>query len=388
MGFQIERFGSSYKGLSGGYRRLIDHAKGLSAIVTNRGGRLISLAFQGVELIDSKPEKFLGAENLLAMERGRVTWDQVGIGGARTWVAPQSEFGEGVFFLDLDLGRYAIRQQGASLVMTSPVCRETNLRVSRRLQSTLGGFRLSSQVTNISTTARRASPWDIFQTPVPLSIRIGPLVSPPELLSFDNPLGIEGFVEVAGESEYVLHFKDGINLPMFKLGFHFDFIKKGQGTISAVYSANGRGEVQLTEHFKLCRGPFPHLGQAEIFYNPFGRYVELEVLGRTQELRAGQRSARLDLGFTVLKSVKEFWMPVPVTFDAVMKFSQTLFICWAVSKVIRSLEACLSQQLFHSTAIIFPNITQLSKMIMSLGCATGKIELLPKEGNRQVMRCG
>lgn len=70
--------------------------------------------------MDFHPEVLPALPGLLALERAQVTWDKVGLGGERAWVAPQSSFSGGVPFLDLNLGEYTLSPTENGVVLTSP----------------------------------------------------------------------------------------------------------------------------------------------------------------------------------------------------------------------------------------------------------------------------
>ncbi|MGA8163440.1 MAG: hypothetical protein WB791_00255 [Waddliaceae bacterium] len=54
-------------------------------------------------------------------------------GGDKTWVSPQSAWREAIPPLELDAGAHDAKSEGASIVMQSPRCRETGLRIIRRV---------------------------------------------------------------------------------------------------------------------------------------------------------------------------------------------------------------------------------------------------------------
>jgi len=102
------------------------------------GGRIISLRFEGKEFLYTQKEHagetfdFSNDQDLAARKKelGFRLW-----GGDKTWVAPQSEWQEGIPPLELDAGNYALTwEEGGVAVMTSPVCRETGLRIVRKVR--------------------------------------------------------------------------------------------------------------------------------------------------------------------------------------------------------------------------------------------------------------
>ena len=101
------------------------------------GGRLMSMRYEGRELLFVHRE--LSAQvfdfstvldlNSMKKEMGFRLW-----GGDKTWVAPQSEWSEGIPPLELDAGTYALTWEDKTAVMTSPVCRETGIRIVRKIR--------------------------------------------------------------------------------------------------------------------------------------------------------------------------------------------------------------------------------------------------------------
>jgi hypothetical protein len=104
-------------------------------LVPSIGGRIMSLRYEGKEMMFLQKEHagevfdFTDAD-LVAKKKeiGFRLW-----GGDKTWVAPQSEWQEQIPPLELDAGTYALTWEGTVAVMTSPTCRETGLRIVRRV---------------------------------------------------------------------------------------------------------------------------------------------------------------------------------------------------------------------------------------------------------------
>ncbi len=105
-------------------------------LVPSLGGRIISLRYEGREFLFSDKEhlgetfEFPADIDLAARKRelGFRLW-----GGDKTWVAPQNEWLEKTPPLELDAGNYALTWEDKTAVMTSPVCRETGLRIVRKV---------------------------------------------------------------------------------------------------------------------------------------------------------------------------------------------------------------------------------------------------------------
>jgi len=137
------------------------------------GGRIISLTHQGEELLFVQDEfkgdtySLEGIDDLRAKkcEMGFRLW-----GGDKTWVAPQNEWWENIPPLDLDAGEYSVKIDENVLEMTSPICRETGLRIIRRI--TLGDERIHLRQTFRNETDNRINRgiWDVTQVLKPFDV--------------------------------------------------------------------------------------------------------------------------------------------------------------------------------------------------------------------------
>ena len=102
-------------------------------LIPGLGGRIASLTHDGEELLFVQPEhrgervNLEGELRALKSALGFRLW-----GGNKTWVAPQHAWLDGIPPLDLDAGAYRA-ETGDAVTMVSPVCRETGLQVTRRV---------------------------------------------------------------------------------------------------------------------------------------------------------------------------------------------------------------------------------------------------------------
>jgi hypothetical protein len=115
-------------------------------LVPQVGGRIMGIRWRGHDLSFTQPElegqvvDVAAVENLSAKKRemGFPLW-----GGDKTWLAPQTRWTEGAPFLDLDSGAYelAIEQAAPDVTrvrMTSRVCRETGVQITRTVTMKAG----------------------------------------------------------------------------------------------------------------------------------------------------------------------------------------------------------------------------------------------------------
>ncbi|MBF0485440.1 MAG: hypothetical protein HQL16_02885, partial [Candidatus Omnitrophica bacterium] len=136
-------------------------------IVPDIGGRILSLTFKGEEFLYVHPPEqgktydLSKVGDILSFKKdfGFRLW-----GGDKTWVAPQHQWVYGIPPLDLDCGQYALESQGDSAVMTSPVCRETGLRIVRRVRlSSSGEISLTEELHNETDEPVTRGIWNVTQ---------------------------------------------------------------------------------------------------------------------------------------------------------------------------------------------------------------------------------
>ncbi len=111
-------------------------------LVPQVGGRIMGLRWQDRDLywvnqnLAGKPLNVNQIPNpsVNKVSKGFLLW-----GGDKTWLAPQNRWNKELPFLDLDSGSYelAILEHSASqmaIAMTSPVCRETGVQITRTVE--------------------------------------------------------------------------------------------------------------------------------------------------------------------------------------------------------------------------------------------------------------
>ncbi|MCW5892983.1 MAG: hypothetical protein KIT14_20910 [bacterium] len=142
-------------------------------LVPQVGGRIMSLRWRERELAWVHPAHrgarldVGAAADLSALRRrvGFVHW-----GGDKTWLAPQERWPDAVAFLDLDAGVWTATPSGAGAVaMTSPVCRETGMRITRvvALGDADGVFTVTHVLENAGRAPATWGAWDVQQLAAP-----------------------------------------------------------------------------------------------------------------------------------------------------------------------------------------------------------------------------
>lgn len=138
-------------------------------LVPQVGGRVMSLRWRDRELAWVHPDHrgrtvdVAGAADPSALRRriGFVHW-----GGDKTWLAPQERWLDEIPFVDLDAGAWTAEAVGdAAVAMTSPVCRETGVRLRRTvaLAGEDGAFSVTHEIENAGRVPATWGLWDVQQ---------------------------------------------------------------------------------------------------------------------------------------------------------------------------------------------------------------------------------
>ena len=275
----------------------VEHGPLTLVLVPQVGGRIMGkrwhgheLAFVGAELAgqvhDTAAVKDLHGHK---HEHGFPLW-----GGDKTWLAPQPRWTDGVPFLDLDSGLYRLDIDTAeadtvTLRMTSPVCRETGVELTRTL--TLAhdtpGWILTHGMRNCSTAAVEWGLWDVDMVLRPARVFL------PTRANSPYPDGVKTY-ENEGESamlrdRVVTHrgstaIVDCGGEGKFKYGVDGEL-----GSIFAILDVAGLGLVGYRKRVPTYHPrPYGHSCVAEVFHDPFYNYLELEVHGPLVQLQPGE----------------------------------------------------------------------------------------------------
>ena len=140
-------------------------------LVPQVGGRVMAVRWRDQELYLVNPELLGRVEPVMQAcdpcarkrELGFLHW-----GGDKTWLAPQSHWSDRLPFFDLDSGSYRLelRKNDPDLVrveMTSRVCRESGIEVSRsvELATSQAGWSVTHRLTNRSGRPVAWGPWSV-----------------------------------------------------------------------------------------------------------------------------------------------------------------------------------------------------------------------------------
>lgn len=145
-------------------------------LVPDVGGRLMSFQINGEELLYAHPPEsghvydIPDAKDLDAL---KTRFGFHIIGGDKAWVAPEWEWVARIPPLDLDLGRYSFEMKDGTCTMISPVCRETGLKVIRRITLKGNGvLYLRDEFYNTTTRSLQKGIWAVVQIPKPFDVYV------------------------------------------------------------------------------------------------------------------------------------------------------------------------------------------------------------------------
>ena len=261
------------------------------------GGRVIGMQWNRHELafvdpqLEGRVEDVTLVEDVAAHKRelGLLLW-----GGEKTWLAPQERWTDGAPFLDLDSGAYTLeleqtRASAATARMTSPVCRETGIQITRRItmDAACGGWQIVHSLRNCSDVDARWAPWSVSMVRRPAQVYL-----PIRTDSF-HERGVKTFTD-EGESEVlrddVVSFLQDMAVinctgaGKFKFGVDADL-----GFILAIIDVEGLGRVGYARAIPTYHPqPYGHGCVAEVFNACEFPYLETELHGPVANLQPGQ----------------------------------------------------------------------------------------------------
>ncbi|HPQ70766.1 MAG TPA: hypothetical protein PKW95_16700 [bacterium] len=247
------------------------------------GGRIISLQYRGEELLFVQAERTGETFDFSAVDDLRAAKRAIGFGlwgGDKTWVAPQRAWVDGIPPLELDAAPYQVEEDGDAIVMTSPLCRETGLRVVRRVEvSAAGVLTLDETIRNDSDRPVRRGLWNVTQVLRPFDVYLPATALRPYPEEGDSVCLIDRFVERAGEWCKIVcrapaHFKYG------------GFAQRG-----CVIALREEKETTLAFARTFAHPPvadYAHEAEVEVYNSPNHNYLEIELHAPWRELAPGE----------------------------------------------------------------------------------------------------
>lgn len=266
-------------------------------LVPQIGGRVIGMQWNGHELafvdpkLEGRVEDVTLVDDVAARKRelGLLFW-----GGEKTWLAPQELWTDGTSFLDLDSGAYTLELEqshasAATVRMTSPVCRETGIQITRSItmDAAWGGWQIVHRLQNCSDVDARWAPWSVSMVRRPARVYL------PIRKDSLHERGVKTFTE-EGESEVLrddvvalfqdMAIIDCTGARKFKFGVDADL-----GFILAIIDVEGLGRVGYARAIPTYHPqPYGHGCVAEVFNACEFPYLETELHGPVVNLEPGQ----------------------------------------------------------------------------------------------------
>ncbi len=267
----------------------------VSLVITPEiGGRIISLTLEGQEVFFNLPElrgkrfPIRDAKDVRARKK-ELGW--LHYGGYKTWLAPQARWTEGLPFLDLDSGsyEYEIAEGHADPVvrLSSPVCRETGIQLTRAISlDDTGRVSVEQGMTNCSSAETEWGLWDVTQVCGP-----GQAVLPTDAASH-FPGGVKAY-PTEGRSPDVMdrYVARERNLAIvscreaepFKYG-----TDSTEGWILGRLDKGGDRSLAYLKSFKAePSGIYPHEAVVEVYDSGALPYFEMEVHSPLKRLGPG-----------------------------------------------------------------------------------------------------
>ena len=265
-------------------------------LVPQVGGRIMGMIWRGRNLSFTQPEREGQVEGVRAVKDVRARKREMGFplwGGDKTWLSPQTRWTDGVPFLELDSGPYELSviqsdRDAAIVRMTSKICRETGLQITRTvtMSSQSQEWTVIHQLLNRSSLDVHWGVWDVTMVLKPGNVYL------PRNPASGYPNGVKTFDE-EGESIQVrdkvvddigsLAVIACMDTKAFKFG-----VDAQEGWMLGVLHVAGMGLVgyrkQVPTHADKCYG---HGCIAEVYNSDRYPYFEMEIHGPVVSLGPG-----------------------------------------------------------------------------------------------------
>lgn len=257
----------------------------------------MGMLWRGHNLSFTQPEREGRVEDLSTVQDLHAKKRQMGFplwGGDKTWLAPQDRWTDGVPFLDLDSGPYdlTVAQAGpekAVVTMTSQVCRETGVQITRTvtLSPDANGWTVAHRLFNAGSQEVQWGVWDVNM-----------IVRPGQVYLPRNPVskyvqGVKTFTE-EGES---VHVRDTVVSGLESLAVircydskSFKFgVDAQEGWMLGVLEVDGLGLVGYRKQVRVYGDKtYGHGCIAEVYNSDRYPYFEIEIHGPVVSLRPGE----------------------------------------------------------------------------------------------------
>lgn len=262
-------------------------------LVPEVGGRIMGVRWQEQDLAWVNPE--LAGQPLTTCELEHPATDKVPLGfslwgGEKTWLAPQSGWNHQLPFVDLDSGAYKLTVLEESpteltVQMTSPICRETGVRITRTLKlgTNAQGWTVRHRIENCRDQPVEWGIWGNSMVRRPATVFL------PTRTDSSFPQGVKTF-EAEGDAvsarSQVVQQLDGFAAVHCEAPLKFKYgVDSEVGLILAVLPGQDDQYVAHLKQFPTFHPePYGHDCVAEAFNADAYDYLELEIHGPVKQL--------------------------------------------------------------------------------------------------------
>ncbi|MCA9407128.1 MAG: hypothetical protein H6755_03355 [Candidatus Omnitrophica bacterium] len=250
------------------------------------GGRIMSLRQMGKELLFVQEEhrgetfdfKEVGDLKAEKYKLGFRLW-----GGDKTWVAPEKKWWGKIPPLDLDALPYQVEIFGSRVKMTSPICRETGVRLIRTVELKEGGVIILEQtIVNESSKKVERGIWDVTQCIRPTEVYLPS--SPDKIWPYPDAGKIQEAIKKI--SPYKNWMKIQCNdFTAFKFGAVLT-----KGVVVAIRRLKDDDQaISFTRFFEIDQETaYAHKVMAEVYNSKDYPYLEVEVHAPMKSLNKGE----------------------------------------------------------------------------------------------------
>ena len=261
------------------------------------GGRIISLKYQGEELFfvnkDHLGETF-DFSHVTDLEQEKLRLGHRLWGGDKTWVAPESSWLADLPPLDLDASQYSVKLKPHTVIMTSPVDRETGLCIIRQVELQPNGIIVLDQTfVNKTDKIIQFGIWDVTQLLRPFDIYfpVSETMIKPDLRFSAGTKHRKKLVrQENGWSKIIC------DQPwLFKYGSMLE-----QGVVVALRRNAKRRKktLAMARFFDVeSRAKYPHDNIAEVYNASEFPYLEVEILAPLKSLKPGKKTSHRQVWF-------------------------------------------------------------------------------------------
>ena len=251
-------------------------------IVPPLGGRIMSLQFCGEEILfvqeEHRGEVFDLKELMIdKKEFGFRVW-----GGDKTWIAPERSWVDKIPPLDLDAGKYEFAFDKNKVTMTSAVCRETGLRITREIELYEDNkIVLTETIKNETAAPIQRGIWNVTQILRPFDIFV------PSLKKNVRLYEDEAFKDCPIQ-KYLSEESGWTKISCFD-NAHFKFgTLMDQGKVRALRPMRN-SILEFIKTFPVdSKARYAHDSCLEIYNSPIHNYCEIEVHSPLIMLDPGQ----------------------------------------------------------------------------------------------------